>query len=257
MSTPIFPKPAESLASTGHLRDARHDFNVVFIHSRLDDYGLTPPQFRVIAHLARRAGSGDAYPAVKSIARVCCLHPQTVRRALRFLFEQKLITRQSRPGRTPIYRLTPAAYWLPSPRIVGYPSDLNTPPSDSEDTPTKQAPVPPYETNIAEGNPLEGNPTKANTHTTQEPVSLPLSETQAVEAAKLLAIPEEFARNEFNSRAAVGWVNGAGIAIRSWPHNLKKRWTDEQGQRAERAARPSNGSSRPSGPPRQFKPADY
>ena len=100
------------------------------------------------------------------------------------------------------------------------------------------------------------------THTTLEPVCLclPATEAEAVEAGKQLGIPEDFARNEFNRRAAVGWVNGAGNPIKSWPHYLKQRWSDEQRQRAQHAARPGGGRaafSRPSAPLRQFTPADY
>ncbi|MCX6925954.1 MAG: hypothetical protein NT154_22520 [Verrucomicrobia bacterium] len=29
------------------LQDGRNDFGVIFIHSRLDDYGLSPQEFRV------------------------------------------------------------------------------------------------------------------------------------------------------------------------------------------------------------------
>jgi len=63
---------------------------------------------------------------------------------------------------------------------------------------------------------------------------LPQSENEALEAAKLAGIPEDFARQEFCARDAVGWVNGAGIPIRSWTSYLRKRWTEDQSQRAER-----------------------
>ena len=39
--------------------------NIIFVHSLLDDFGLTPPQFRVYCHLARRAGKRGAFPAVE------------------------------------------------------------------------------------------------------------------------------------------------------------------------------------------------
>ena len=113
---------------------------------------------------------------------------------------------------------------------------------------------------IEENQGKENQGKEIHKHTAGDDCSLPNSETEAVVAAKMAGIPEDFARNEFNGRAAVGWVNGAGIPIRSWPHYLAKRWTEEQSQRAERAARPGGGraTSRHSpAPPRQFTPADY
>ena len=242
------------------LVDGRNDLNYVFVHSKLDDFGLSSSQFRVYGHIARRASSGTAWPSIASMATVCGLNPQTVRRAVAVLVKHQLITREPRPGHTPFYRLTPASLWMPLTGIGSSPCISNTTVSNADATPTKPVKGHPCETNVAKGNPVEGNPRKNNIHTTLEPARLPTSEAEAVEAAKLLAIPEDFARNEFNGRAAVGWVNGAGIAIKSWTHYLKKRWSDEQSQRAERATRPSSGravSSRSPAPPRQFTPDDY
>ena len=143
------------------LLDGRTDFNVIFIHSRLDDYGLSPQQFRVYAHLARRAGSGGAWSSVARMAHVCKLHPQTVRAALRVLVRHRLITRQPRPSTTPIYRLTKADQWEPPTSITGHPSERITPPSVSEGGTTKRIQDHPYEKDAGEGNPTEGNPPKA------------------------------------------------------------------------------------------------
>jgi len=85
----------------------------VFIPSHLDDYGLRPNVFRLYCHIARRDGPSGAYPAVKTMARVCRIHPQTARDALRYLTEQGFLTREKRPGRTTIYRLTPLSSWPP------------------------------------------------------------------------------------------------------------------------------------------------
>lgn len=172
MTAPFFSEtPAPAPAVTGStpttpparapLQDGRHDFNVVFIHSRLDDYGLPPAEFRVYAHVARRAGSGEAFPAVKSIARVCRLHPKTVRRALRVLVKHRLIRREDRPGQTAVYRLTPASEWQPPTHITDTPCQTDTPASDAEATPAKRIQGHPSQTDAAEGNPFEGNPTKA------------------------------------------------------------------------------------------------
>lgn len=240
------------------LQDGRTDFNLVFIHSRLDDYGLSSPQFRVYAHLARRAGSGAAWPAVATIAGICQLHPQTVREALRVLVDHRLITRTLRPGTTPIYRLTPAAHWQPPTRITGNPSESDAPPSISETTPAKQIQGHPYEIDGAEGNPIEGNPTKEEIRTPRAS-GLPRNEDEAIEQAKLAAVPSDFARVEFCRFESVGWVNGAGIPVRKWIHHLRKRWADDQSQRAERQTRAATRPGRPGGfvPPRKFDAANY
>src|SRR2546429_417414 len=102
------------------------DFNVLFVHSRLDDYGLSPQQFRVYGHLARRAGKGAAFPSVREIARVCRLHPQTVRRCLKVLTIHRLVTREERSGTTTLYRLTPPSHWQPPTHIHGDPHETKT-----------------------------------------------------------------------------------------------------------------------------------
>lgn len=44
----------------------------IFIHSELDDLGLTPEAFRVYCHLVRRAGSkGQAFPSMRSMGEKC------------------------------------------------------------------------------------------------------------------------------------------------------------------------------------------
>lgn len=83
-----------------------------FIPSVLDEYGLKPSVFRVYCHIARRdGGEQGAWASVASIARTCQIHPQTVRKALKFLVTEEFLTRQTRRGATTIYRLTPMYMW--------------------------------------------------------------------------------------------------------------------------------------------------
>ena len=267
MSAPFFSETAApaDISSTpatpparAPLQDGRHDVNVVFIHSRLDDYGLPPAEFRVYAHVARRAGSDGAFPAVKSIARICRLHPKTVRRTLRVLVKHRLICREDRPGQTAVYRLTPASEWQPPTRITDAPCQTDTPPSDGEDTPAKQIQSHPCQTDGAEGNPLEGNPKKEETHTPRAR-AIPANESEAVEAAKIAGVPEDFARTEFNRMEAVNWVDGCQRQVRSWLHYIKQRWSKEQSERAERQTRAATRPGRNGGyvPPRKFDSANY
>ncbi len=150
---------AESSTLQPSLIHDRSEFNVLFVHSRLDDYGLTPTQFRIYCHLARRAGSGAAWPSIEGIARVCRLHPKTVRSSLRVLAHHRLLSRQPRPGRTDLFKLTPPSSWHPTTSVAdGHQS--STPVSDSQDGPPKASHHHPSQTEPPEGNPLEGNPMK-------------------------------------------------------------------------------------------------
>lgn len=109
-----------STAGTRPERDVTIDtseMNVLFVHSALDDYPLTPEEFRVYAHLARRAGHGDAYPAVASIAQKCRMHEDTVRRCLQNLIAFKMLEAHERKGRTTLYTLTKFSKWV-RPEVV-------------------------------------------------------------------------------------------------------------------------------------------
>jgi DNA-binding transcriptional ArsR family regulator len=144
----------------GELRRDASEFNVVFIHSLLDDYGLPAAAFRVYCHLARRDGRDGAWSAVKGIAHVCRLHPQTVRKALRLLTTHRLVSRELRCGQTTIYRLTPASAWRPPTRIDSNQPETDTPPSILQGSPANKIEGTPYETDTAKGNPSEDNPVK-------------------------------------------------------------------------------------------------
>lgn len=75
---------------------------VAFIAAALDDYGLTPAQFRVFCRIARRTKCWESIP---NIARGCKLNPKTVAGALRVLYERGLILKENRPGQTHIYQI--------------------------------------------------------------------------------------------------------------------------------------------------------
>lgn len=154
--------PTSEIGTAGscEVRLDTSEFNTIFVHSRLDDYGLPAPVFRVYCHLARRAGRGSAWPAVAGIARVCRVHPQTARKALRVLIEHRLVLPEIRPGRTTLYRLTAPSVWQPPKHIDGDPSETDTPVSVSQGGTAKAVQGRPSEMDTAEGNPSEGNPNK-------------------------------------------------------------------------------------------------
>lgn len=85
--------------------------------------------------------------------------------------------------------------------------------------------------------------TEKFTHT--RALGLPRDEDEAVQVARLLAIPDDFARTEFNRLDAVGFIDGCQRPVRKWASYLKQRWASEQSARAERSARAAARATRP------------
>lgn len=96
-------------------RPIEHDqseMNVVFIHSMVDDAGLTAAEFRVYCHLSRRASGGEAFPSVPSIQNHCGMSHRTVRAALRVLLGRGMIRRRDRMGTSCIFTITKPSNWI-------------------------------------------------------------------------------------------------------------------------------------------------
>ena len=103
--------------------DHRFAKSVLFVHSSLDDAGLTANEFRVYCHLARRAGSaGDAFPAVQTVADVCRMNRDTVWAVLKSLTARGMLQRVPRSGLSTVYVLTTPEHWHPA-ETEGHPSD--------------------------------------------------------------------------------------------------------------------------------------
>jgi hypothetical protein len=99
-----------------NVRDGRDD-KPVFIHSELDDYGLSCVEFRVYGRLARRAGSGSAFESVARMAEEFEVSDRTVQRAIRVLVNCRLISETPRPGKTTLYTLNARNLWLPKEQL--------------------------------------------------------------------------------------------------------------------------------------------
>jgi hypothetical protein len=83
-----------------------------FIPSTLDDYGLDPFEFRLYAHLVRRAGAGGAcWESIKGVSLCCCMDQKTVAAKLQSLETRNLINVERRAGFTSLITLTPTAQW--------------------------------------------------------------------------------------------------------------------------------------------------
>lgn len=96
------------------LQQDQSEFNVLFVHSDIDDYPLTTEEFRVYAHIARRAGLGEAWPAMASIAKKCRIHEDTARRCIHSLTAYRLLSVEdrSKEGKSNKYRLTRKSQWM-------------------------------------------------------------------------------------------------------------------------------------------------
>jgi len=139
-------------------------FNIIFIHSSLDDAGLTPQEFRLFAHLSRRAGEGVAFAAAASMAKACRMHPDTVWAALSELERRNMVVRETRPGKTTQIRLTKPSDWNLQPTgLEGHP--LKPGDGNGGVTPTPPNRVAPTGLEGHEGNPIrvskESNPSSA------------------------------------------------------------------------------------------------
>ena len=92
----------------------QNEFNVIFVHSKLDDTGLTPYAFRVYCHIARRANRAkSAWPGIGSIAKICEMSESTARRAIQELEDRDMLMVQRCAGinYTNLYTLTSTDQW--------------------------------------------------------------------------------------------------------------------------------------------------
>ena len=81
---------------------------LLFVHSSIDDAGLSPGAFRVLCHLARRAGKKRlAFPGIRDIAKTCRMNCGTVIDAIKELEQFRFVVANRRPGRPTVYGLFP------------------------------------------------------------------------------------------------------------------------------------------------------
>lgn len=133
------------------------DTNVIFIHSSLDDVGLTAAEFRVYSHLARRAGSDGAYPGIDSMCKTCLLSKPTVIKAVRELEDRGMIIAKRVPGKTTCYILSRASLWrMTSKKEVTVPDST----SKKEVTVGSNIGNGTSKKEVTKGYPIEGNPFK-------------------------------------------------------------------------------------------------
>lgn len=132
------------------------EMNVIFVHSALDDAELSPVDFRIYCHLSRRAGSGTAFPAAESIAKVCKINRDTVWASLARLEARGMVERVNRQGTSNVYLLTKPSKWKPSgkegvaERRGLHPAETKGLPPSGKEGPLRISPL----SKSKEGNPL-------------------------------------------------------------------------------------------------------
>lgn len=106
-------EPDTQREKSGSSKEAQ--LSLPFIPTWLDDYGLTPQEFRVYCRVARRAGKdGRCWESVTNIAEACRLCRNATLKALSTLTEvHKLLIKNKREGETDEYSLAPASDWAP------------------------------------------------------------------------------------------------------------------------------------------------
>jgi hypothetical protein len=214
------------------------------------------------ARLAQYAGKdGECFPKQETLAVELGVCERTAHRYLHELIEFKLIE-SDRPG----LGASNSYFFLDHPWMrEGQPEAPASAGQDQQDSSaperTDSSCQERQETSAPtiQENQDETNQTKRkNTHTPgHHPVGLPHSLEEALEVARQLGIEEQFARQEFHAKKSVGWKDGYGNPITSWPDHLQARWSIEQRKRTERRTAKRTSAKRPPSPPRQFDSGDY
>lgn len=163
--------------------------NGAFIPSHLDDLGLSPFEFRLYAHIARRAGSGgQCWEGIDKMAKICRMERKTAYKAFQFLEDHKMIRVERKKGATSHITLTNRSSWIPpdqevvSDRPVRPPHPLKgtskkknsgcaengigagctlngiPPIPNTEQLPIPETEQPPIPNMVHKGTPLEGTP---------------------------------------------------------------------------------------------------
>jgi predicted transcriptional regulator len=217
------------------INQSTRGFNVIFIHSSLDDAGLSVAEFRVLAHLARRASSGAAWPSIDSISKKCRITKNTVRIALKALESHGVVKIEERPGATNVYHITSPEQWNfglldqsdPSQKKVGDPSQKEV------GHPSQKKVGDPSQKEVGEGDPMkeihEGE--KGAGGAEQPAISIPetLNEPEFIDAWNSYVKHRKEGRKKLTPTAAAAALNKCarfGVAratIALW-HSIENGW---------------------------------
>jgi len=187
--------------------------NVIFVHSALDDAGLSPSEFRVFAHVSRR---GKCWAAVKTIAEHCRIHPDTARKCLKSLVERNFLLRETRRAKPTIYEVN-----------HGY--ILKNYPIQNKGQPYENKGGQPYENKG--GQPYENKGGLSQIDGVHlEPLAHIPTKAEVVDFGKGAAAIPEFYCSRFHERKteANTWLNKQG-QLKKWRQEIV-RWFNEDGR---------------------------
>jgi hypothetical protein len=110
----------------------RTDFGV-FIPGFFDDYPLESSEFRLYAHIQRRAGTIGCFESIPNMAKHCYMALKTAKNAIKLLLAAGMIEIQERLGTTNIYTPTPPSCWVSPDQVQLLRSQIKT----TKETPIK------------------------------------------------------------------------------------------------------------------------
>ena len=188
----------------------RRDYGA-FIPSFLDDFRLDMPSFRLYAHIARRAGSGNCWESIDKMAETCQMNRKTAYKAFKLLQDHKLILVEKRKGQTSLITLTNHCVWIPIPNQVQVdpiPNQVQPCPKSGTTTYTKsgtgdipnqvQPPIPnqvhkgtPIEVTPNQGTPIEVTPIKGKENIYVPPTEILPEPIQPVKQVLIADMAEE------------------------------------------------------------------
>lgn len=88
---------------------------IIFIHAELDDADLDPYEFRIYAHLSRRAGRKQfAWPSIEAIGKHCKIGSTKVKDSLEVLQKRGMIIMQKTEGFSTKYTIKDKQFWVNS-----------------------------------------------------------------------------------------------------------------------------------------------
>ncbi len=165
----------------------------IWLNLELDDLDLTPHAFRLYVHIVRRAGKdGMCWESVNNMATHCKMSTGKVKESLKQLCDRTMITRQSRPGYTSIYRVENVDLWASE----GGGQNMATLPSQNMATPQ-----PEYGQGVASMDPGGGqNMATKKDHFKQIPSNRSIEESGSQNEIDF----SYFVRNEFLDLTALG-----------------------------------------------------
>jgi DNA-binding transcriptional ArsR family regulator len=175
-----------------------------FIPAALDDADLTPHEFRVFCHIARR---GECLASIGKMSDDTGVSEPTLRKALKTLRAASMVEREKRPGTTDKHRTVPPDGWDlsvleededmdPSQDFGGHPSqDLRDPKKlplqNLGDHPLKKlGGHPSQDFGVpSKGNPFEGNPFEGAKHVSAAEAPLPSAWREVIDQISWQAQP--------------------------------------------------------------------